>query len=114
MTLALLALLALRLSRSPVGALRDALPRVLLREPRLEPLLPAGLFFLFSPAICHVLPIVPVSCKVASTRVMHLQALSGKSPNPSRVRELCNPHVEPFSLALGTGLFLFEPGSLPV
>ena len=114
MTLALLALLALRLSRFPVGALRDAPPRVPLREPRLEPLLPAALFFLFSPAICYVLPIVLVGCKVATTRVLHLQALSGQSPNPSGVRELSNPHVEPFSLALGTGLFLFEPGSLPL
>ena len=113
MILALLALLALRLSRSPVGALRDAPPRVPLREPRLEPLLPAGLFFLFSPAICYVLPVVPVGCKVATTRVLHLQALSGQSSNPSGVRELCNPYVEPFSLALGTGLFLLEPGSLP-
>ena len=113
MTLALLALLALRLSRFPVAALRGALPRVLLREPRLETLLPAGLFFLFSPAICYVLPIVPVGCKIATTGVLHLQALSGQSSNPSGVRELCNPHVEPFSLALGTGLFLLEPGSLP-
>lgn len=113
MTLALLALLALRLLRFPVAALRDALPRVLLREPRLETLLPAGLFIRFSPAICYVLPIVPVGCKVATTGVLHLQALSGQSPNPSWVRELCNPHVEPFSLALGTVLFLLEPGSLP-
>lgn len=113
MTLALLALPALRLSRFPVATLRDALPRVLLREPRLESLLPAGLFIRFSPAICYVLPIVPVGCKVATTGVLHLQTLSGQSPNPSGVRELCNPHVEPFSLALGTGLFLLEPGSLP-
>jgi hypothetical protein len=77
MTLALLALLALRLSRFPVAALRDALPLVLVREPRLETLLPAGLFFRFSPAICYVLPIVPVGCKVATTGVLHLQALSG-------------------------------------
>ena len=113
MTLALLALLALRLSRFPVAALRDALPRVLLREPRLETLLPTALFFLFSPAICSVLPVVPVGCKVATTGILHMQALSGQSSNPSGVRELCNPHVEPFSLALGTGLFLLEPGSLP-
>jgi hypothetical protein len=75
MTLAVLDFL--RLSRLPVGVLRDAPPRAPLREPGLEPRLAAGLFFLLSPTICYVLPVVPVGCDVFAAGILHLQALSG-------------------------------------
>jgi hypothetical protein len=80
-----LALFELRLSRLPVGVLRDAPRRAPLREPGLEPLLLAGLFFLLSPAICYVLPVVPVGCDIIAARILHVQTFSGHSPDPAGV-----------------------------